>query len=336
MKPCTRVGLDVTWKCNATCKQCFYLRNPNFHNKVDIPLDQLKARVDEAKCAGCDHAVYVGFGEPSLYPDVLELTEYCHSQDMTTSMITNGLGAPKTYEQLIDAGMNHFHISSHGIGDVLDETLGHPGAFEKQETLKRYLRLLDFPYRTNTSMQQLNYKQLEDIAHNEIKYNVFHFVFLGFLPHYEWVGHVAEVAVHPGELRPEIERAAELLLGNGTHITIRYQPLCHLKPELWPYVTNARYVYFDPWEWNYTLDTVDPWGKAVTMGDSVACQTPCNECSAFRHCGGWNRTYAEAFDGADLQPIKEAPEMYKDVWGKDGGIFDLNPANSLTGTILPA
>ena len=145
-----------------------------------------------------------------------------------------------------------------------------------------------------------------------------------------------EVAVHPAELRPYIEDAADRLIEAGTYFTIRYQPLCHLAPRYWAYVVNARYVAFDPWEWNYSLQIHDLealWRDSVACGESTACHEPCDRCSAYRHCGGWNRVYAEAFSGAGLKAITEPPMIYADVWDTDGGLHNLNPANQLTGTI---
>jgi len=248
MKPCTRAGIEVTWKCNCTCKQCFYLRNPNFHAGIDIDLDKLKADVTFAKTKGIDHIVYIGYGEPTLYPHIVELTEYCNDLGLATSIITNGTGAMKTYARLHEAGIDHFHLSTHGVGGILDESLGHPGAYIKQQGLKAWMQDNDIKYRVNTSLQHLNYRQLSDIVDNELQFgdSFYHYIMLGFLPHYEWKGHVKEVAVHPAELRPHIEAACEKVLAAGKQLTIRYHPLCHLDPKYWPYVTNARYVYYDP------------------------------------------------------------------------------------------
>ena len=233
-------------------------------------------------------------------------------------------------------GMDHLHLSTHGIGETLDTIVGAPGAYAKQEELKAWLRADGWPYRVNVAVQQLNYKQLPALAAHEVESGAYHFVSLGFLPHYEWKGHVASVAVHPAELRPAIEDAADVLLKAGTLLTIRYHPLCHLRSDLWKYVVNARYVFFDPWEWNYPLETRDAarlWQEAVACGETVACHEPCSGCLAYRHCGGWNRVYAAAFDGAGLTPVREVPHEYAGVWERDGGLHDLNPANAETGTI---
>ena len=333
MNPCTRVGVDVTWKCQWRCATCFYLRSPKFHQGIDVPLDEVKAKIDKAKEGGLDHVVMVGYGEPALCANMPEIIDYSHSLGMATSMITNGACGLKRYQGFVAQGMDHLHISSHGLNGTLDAIAESPGAFAKQAELKTWLQANEVPFRTNVTMQILNYRELPDLASYEVSMGVYHFVFLGFLPHYEWHDHIRDVAVHPAVLRPYIEDGARTLLEHGCLFTIRYHPLCNLAPELWKYVVNARYVLFDPWEWNYSLqvhDTSALWRDAVQVGESVA--NPCEGCLARRHCGGWNRWYAAAFPGC-LQPIREIPAEYEAVWEQDGGLHDLNPANSCTGTI---
>lgn len=340
MKPCTRVGIDVTWKCQQRCLHCFYLRSPHFHKGQDVPLEEVTAKIDAAKSGGLDHVVMVGYGEPSLCANVHTILRYCHDHGLATSMITNGATGLNRFKSYFAEGINHLHLSSHGLGVTLDEIVGQKEAFARLSELKEWLASNDLPFRTNVTMQQRNYRELADLAGFECEHHVHHFVLLGFLPHYEWNAHLRDVAVHPAELRPYIEDAAEVALEHGSLLTIRYHPLCHLAPKYWPYVVNARYVFFDPWEWNYALQVHDLKSlldESVKCGETVAIHgEPCSSCMARRHCGGWNRIYAAAFDGAGLTPILEVPGEYREVWDMDGGLHDLNPANQASGTIVRA
>jgi hypothetical protein len=190
------------------------------------------------------------------------------------------------------------------------------------------------------TLQLLNYRRLPNIIANEIVWGARHCVLLGFLPHGDWFGHVTEIAVHPAELRPYIEQAADRLLAAGTPFTIRYHPLCHLRPDLWKYVVNTLYCQFDNTEWNYILDARDPevlWRYSVTMNDSVAHHgEPCDSCSARLHCGAINRHIFTAFNGAGLRAIQEPPEEYAAVWQTRGGLHDLNPAARLPSKLRSA
>jgi len=335
MRPCTRVGIDTTWRCNWRCRHCFYVRNPHFHSG-DLPLAPITAKIDKAREGGLDHVVFVGYGEPSLGGTTPHLIDYAHERGMAVSIITNGATGLHRFQGFVRQGIDHFHISSHGLDGTLDTIVETPGAFAKQAELKEWLAAEEVPFRTNVTMQLGNFRELPDLAEYEISRGVWHFVFLGFLPHYEWHDHVDEIAVHPAELRPYIEAGADRLIEAGVHFTIRYHPLCHLRPDLWKYVVNARHVSFDPWEWNYDLQVHDLerlWQHSVGLGEGVACKEPCSQCSAYRHCGGWNRVNAAAFGGAELAPIQEVPARYAEVWDSEGGLHDLNPVNRLSGTI---
>ena len=342
MKPCRKVGLDVTWRCNWRCAHCFYLRDPRFHSGMDVPMAEIRDKLDRAQAGGLDQAVLVGYGEPTLCRNLIEIVLECRRRGMATSMITNGAGPMRVYENCRELDMDHLHFSTHGVGQTLTAVCGDERAHEKQLALKHYMRTVDWPWRTNMAVQQLNYTEIADVVRQEIDMGCQHFVFLGFLPHYEWhesPDRIREVAVHPAELRPHIEEAAGLLDEAGVMFTIRYHPLCHLGARWWPHVTNARHVFFDPWEWNYELQVTDEaalWEASKRCGRAVACETPCGDCSAYRHCGGWNRWHAAAFDGADLSPIEESPEEYEGVWSLEGGLHDLNPANAHTGLLSEA
>jgi MoaA/NifB/PqqE/SkfB family radical SAM enzyme len=296
----------------------------------------MTARILAAKDAELNHCVFVGWGEPTCDPRLSELLDFIHEQGMASSIITNGMAGLDKYKTLYARGLDHIHLSAHGLGDTLDRIMGVPGAFVKQDELTQWLCDTGLPWRSNATIQQGNYKDLPQLAEFGCRRGVKHFVLLNWLPHYEQAVHTREIAVHPAELRPYVEEAADVLLAHNTLFTIRYFPLCHLSPQYWPYVTNAKYVPYDPWEWCQTPQCLD---LNIVKQDSerlrtnVACSQPCNQCLAARHCGGWNRTYVAAFDGAGLTPIQAIPDEYADGWEQEGSLFDRNPANQETGTL---
>lgn len=332
MIPCKRVGIDVTWHCNNKCRHCFYLRNPNFHKGKDAPPQQVYEKINIAHQNGLDQVVFIGQGEPSLCKNIKAYITFAHDRGMATSMITAGNTGLKRFQDYYIMGMDHLHISSHGIGDTLNDITGNDTTWDKQLELKKWLKEVQWPFRTNFTMQLNNYKTMVDTVQHEIDMGAAHIVLLGFLPHYEWQEHANTIAVHPEVLRPYIEVAAHRVLDAGLDLTIRYHPLCHLDSPLWPYVTNARHVFFDPGEWNYTLqveDTEQLWRDSKALGDSVTTHWPCDLCQAFHHCGGYNVALASTFpDALSAQGIdKEIPPCYHSRWWDRGSLHDLNPFN---------
>jgi len=324
--------VDVTYRCRCDCLFCFYRGSDKVRKPEDVPLQEVTDKIDTAKRGGLTAVAMVGYGEPSIAETVHDILNYAHGQRMSTSMITTGVTGLHRFKTFYRMGMDHILLSAHGLDGTMDEVLKHKGAFKKQAELMDWLRSEQLPFRTNTVLIQQTYRELPEIADYLIERGTWHFVFLGFLPHYKLPEYLPELAVDPRELRPYIEDAAERLLEAGVYFSIRYHPFCCLAPKYWPYVTNARYVFFDNREWNYPLQVHNVeqlWKDAVACGESVAVQgEPCSSCVARRHCGGWNRTMAANFPGC-VQAIREIPEQYQEVWDRDGGMFDLNPVNAL-------
>lgn len=341
MTPCASVGLEPSWMCNELCAMCYYRRDARLGTHIHRPLDEMKKEVDAAKRRGCTNAYLVGFGEPMLYRQVIELIQYATDSRMGSSVITNGAIPIKRYEQAYAAGLDHPHISMHGLGDQLSQITENKNAGAMQAKVLAWLRDSKLPFRTNTTVQRLNYTSLPAIAQAAIDYGVVHFVLINFLPHYEWKEHFNEVGVPTVESRPYIEAAADLVLKAGRLLTIRYFPHCMLAPRFWPHVTNACYVPFDPFEWenaHHDTDVEKVWKFAMDLGNQVAVQgKPCDDCRLKLHCGGWNKTSVQ-YDGGHIHALSDAdvPEQYRGVIGVRGGLHDLNPANAHCGFLRQA
>jgi MoaA/NifB/PqqE/SkfB family radical SAM enzyme len=340
--PCRTVGLDVTWRCNWNCTHCYYRHNDNLHTNQDVPLEQLLAKVDKGKAGGLRNVVLEGWGEPMLYPQLMGLLLACRERGMKTSIITNGAVKLDMYKKCyLEWGLDHLLISSHGQGEVLDNIAERREAFNKQLRLKQWLHDEGLPFRTNFVLMESNYRNCPDTVKQDVELGSFHVNLIGFQAHYEWSNAAASkgesytVAVDPAKLRPYIEQAGEIAVEAGRLFTIRYHPMCHLSPKWWPHIVNAKYVFFDPWEWNYSLQCLDIEQLKMAsfrMGASVAGRQECNNCIALRHCGGWNRNTA-LVSHAELLPIVTPPQEYQSVWWEDGGLHTLNPANSYDGVV---
>jgi MoaA/NifB/PqqE/SkfB family radical SAM enzyme len=337
MKKCTRVGIDVTKRCNWKCQTCFYRYKQDFNTPYDRTLTDVMQETERAKARGCDHAVLVGWGEPGLWPYLIDWIKEVQKLGMTSSIITNGSVAIGHYAKMRDAGLNHLHVSAHGIGETLDTISGIPGSGEKQLKLMQWLQQEQWAWRMNMTVQQANYQELASIANTCIMHGCRHIISLGFLPHYDWndPNKMREVAVHPGVLKPYIQAVADEVIGynvisttpdNYVMFTIRYHPMCHLDEEYRKYVVNARYVLLDRWEWDYGTAGLPPeshWNECLNIGNSVAIQTaPCTRCGLQMHCGGWNRVYAAGFNGAGLEGVTMPIETQV-----PGYLHDQNPAN---------
>jgi len=331
MKPCKVVGLEnVTWKCNWNCTHCFFRRAKDLHTNKDTSLDRLKREINAGKSRGCNSVVLCGKGEPMMHSRIDEIIAYISGIGMKSLIITNGSMGIGKYQRLYKLGLDHLHISMHGLGETLDKISERKGAGRKQMELLEWLNKESNPFRINITLQQLNHQEVFNIAEKAVQFGAFHVSLLNFLPHYHWKSRTKEVAVNPIELINILEKSMKHMEGKVI-FTLRYFPMCLLKPDYWKYVTNTRFVLFDPWEWDYgcySEDVEKVWRAAIIMGRVVAIKgEPCDSCLLKEHCGGWNRFYAHAFNFEGLKAIKEIPDELKEAVDQKGGLFDLNPAN---------
>ena len=345
MRACSRVGIDLSWRCNWNCRTCFYHFDERLHKAVDKPLVQIQQEVDAGVRRGCDHALAIGWGEPAIAPSALDFITYCKTKGITSSMITNGAAPLERYQAFFEAGINHVHVSVHGLGDVLDSIAGVKRAAAGQARLERWLADNGKPWRSNSTLQQENYRQLGEIVADVLEHGARHVVLLGFLPHYHWgdPAKMRTVAVHPAELQPQVERCLDRIAEAGRLATLRYHPMCFLRPEYWKYVVNARYVLFDPWEWDYghcDADVNRVWPHALGLGAGTeVAGPPCSQCCMQLHCGGWNRFYVQGLN-IELRALteKDVPQEHRRYLTRPGHWHDLNPANHAPGffTTAPA
>lgn len=336
MRPCKVVGVDITYRCPASCRACFYKRSNLIHKSQDVPIEEVKAKINRGLDGGLDGVTICGYGEPASCPNTQEIIRYAKSLGMWISMISLGVAPVDRFKEYFDLGLDHILLSLHGVGQVHDEIVGLPGAFAKQHVLREWMTANGIKFRSNVTMQQANYKTLPEIAEYGCSTGVHHFVLLNVIPIYEWEHHASEIAVHPADLKPYIERASDIILEDGRLLTIRYVPFCGVSPRYWKYVTNAKFVFWSNDEWNYELQAKDKtalWEASLRMARHLGVKgEPCQSCLAQKHCGAWNAVYAAAFPGC-ISAIREVPAEYADVWKTEGGVFDLNPANAKSGTI---
>ena len=335
MNPCRVVGLEsVTWKCNWNCKHCYFRRFSESHTNVDTPLNYLKQEINAGKSRGCDFVTLCGKGEPMLHSQVNEIISYISTIGMKSLIITNGSVGIERYRRLYDLGLDHLQVSMHGLGKTLDKIAEREGVGQRQMKLLEWLDKESLPFRINTTLQRLNHEEVFDIVEKAVQLGAFHVSLLNFLPHYHWKFHVKDVAVNPIKLVDTLEKSMEYM-EKKVLFTLRYFPMCLLKPDFWKYVTNAQFVLFDPWEWEYgycSEDIEKVWGAAVGLSEAVRIKgEPCDSCLLKSHCGGWNKVYAQAFNFEGLKAIKEVPDELKEAVIQKGGLFDLNPANIANG-----
>ncbi|MDD5394917.1 MAG: radical SAM protein [Thiothrix sp.] len=328
MKPCTRVGIEVTGRCNANCVSCFHRWSPEVKARGDKTLAEVLAEAADGQRRGCDHVVIVGSGEPGIWPHLLDAIREFTRMGLSSSMISNATLPVSTYEKVREAGMNHLHLSIHN-GFNADIVMGQKGATQRQQAVVEWLGKEKWAWRANMTIMKGTYDSIIGTALKCFNYGCRHIVSLGFLPLYGWAAdfdRARQVIVDPKESSPYISELAGIMESQeGVTFTIRYAPMCLLPKQYWKYVTNARYVVYDPWEWEYQSSHLSPealWTRAKDFGDSVGIQgEPCASCDLQIHCGSYNRTMFAMFPDMGICAIED-----ENIPKIPGWLFDQNPA----------
>ncbi len=103
----TCAGIRLTRNCNMKCMYC----NIQNTKREDLSIDEWKEALKILKSLDIKDVVLLG-GEPTMYPNVVELVDYLtHELGMSCSLTTNAFGNFDVVKELLDAGLASLGVS---------------------------------------------------------------------------------------------------------------------------------------------------------------------------------------------------------------------------------
>lgn len=120
---------EVVNTCNARCRTCM-----RWKEKLDptmLSTNEGKMLIQQLAASGVLNLTFTG-GEPLLRKDIYELVEFAKTQQLSTSLYTNGLLLnARRAKEVIDSGLDLIYISLDGSTPALNDDLrGITGYFE--------------------------------------------------------------------------------------------------------------------------------------------------------------------------------------------------------------
>ena len=158
-----RGTLDLTYRCNNTCRHCWLWLSPAASEaSLELSLDEIKRIVDEARKMGCQ-AWSISGGEPMLRPDFAEIFDYLTYKAITYSLNTNGtLITPKIANMLTREGRKMVALYG-ATAEVHDDVTRTPGSFEATMQGFAYLKEAGAGFEVQIIPMRANFHQYDQM-----------------------------------------------------------------------------------------------------------------------------------------------------------------------------
>lgn len=345
-----RAVLDVGLKCPHSCAFCYYSYLDNSSDQFrGMRLAKFRSLEDcKQILLGLQRNGFVNFditgGEPSLHPNIVELTHYAHRDlGLKGRLITLGqyllrklpsCSQGKLIEELLDAGLTNFLLSVHAVDEQLFQKITGE-SWDRIRAAMCYLDDRDFHYTSTTTVFNWNYEHLPDIALELLKHKVYMHNFVVMNAYYHWAKDDKAFGVQAkyAEVFPYLSAAIDVLESHQIAVNVRYAPLCALRGYEKNLVGGVG-VRYDPYEWMNKAGHLggDPefcasplkihesgvdagWvyreasnleGQVIARRARKVFPSICRSCTARTACDGVDAQYLQHHGSDELRPYRES------------------------------
>ena len=154
----TEVHFSITNRCDANCPGCYVDSGKKMGGELGF--EELKNAIDKFSEIGVFNLAFGG-GEPSLYPRLIELAEYCKKKDIVPNITTNALSMTEEMAKKFKI-FNQIHVSLDGLEKYYDDE-GSNKTFEKIDAGIRLLRKHNEHVGLNVVVSNRNIEILDEI-----------------------------------------------------------------------------------------------------------------------------------------------------------------------------
>lgn len=310
-KLCKRGVLYVTPVCNLKCRFCYYRF---IKERQHPPIFVLKQEADRLRFEYELEAVdLTGYGEPTTYPLLNELVEYCDEIGLKPTTITNGQLTPIIQKLINEGHIDDFLVSVHDIGKDYDYLVDVKGSWERLKKTLNLLKEQKMKFRTNTTITKLNLPRLKEIIKLVSSYGSRIHNFIIFNPHEgtDWADKMnVTFQAKYSEIEKPLKEAIDYANEIGLWVNVRYMPLCMMKGYE-QHVCNFHQWIYDPYEWeegsgnNIHLKTEEDYISFVKKKVSVNhFKKECENCANREICDGIYPQYVKRFGDSEFIPKK--------------------------------
>jgi radical SAM protein with 4Fe4S-binding SPASM domain len=136
------IEVELSRECSFDCGCCHLHGRPR---AARLSPETVRSLIREARALGARRLILRG-GEPTLYPDLLELLGYGREQGLQLEILTNGSGIDRGMaERLFALGVRVVLKRDSLVPEIQDQLAGQPGAHQVIEAAYRNLREAGYP-----------------------------------------------------------------------------------------------------------------------------------------------------------------------------------------------
>lgn len=322
-RECEKAEIRVLMPCNQRCTFCFVNREADSASK-----EALEAAVDEAVARGVASIIFTG-GEPTLSPHLEALVARSHAAGVECVGIqTNALRLNQDglAERLVDAGLNHAHVSLHAKDPERYKTI--TGFGTPDETVAGARLVADRGVEVSISfvINRANYDHVAETVRYIHEHLPSALLIVSVaretsaLPERPW-----DTTLLPyGEAAPAFVEAFEVAKATGLRAisagTCAFPP-CVLSDEQLSLYGHLAAVGKRDLDWAEVGDGEASAGEAPTHRLFV---DACDGCQLRQRCPGIDRSYLERWGAGDFRTIRvpqpelerrvDNPASWRDAW----------------------
>jgi len=290
--------IQVTRKCNQRCIICSSPPTDRF-----LSFQKAKKQINELISKGYKEIVLTG-GEPTLYPYLPDLINYCVKKKILPRIITNGqLISDFDYLKKIKrAGLKHLHLSIYSHKKKVQEKITQNKESLKniKKALNNLKKISDIKTDINITINKYNADHLsETVSWLLEKYNfIKHFVFNNLDPFRNRASQNPQTIPRLNDFESELHKSLKILEKNGKTFRVERVPLCYLS-EYEHVSTETRKIVKKEDRIIYFLDKRGRFKQNQWFYKKARCCNVCflkNICAGLYHRGGY-------YDEKELYPV---------------------------------
>ncbi|MEY3011656.1 MAG: hypothetical protein RIT45_391 [Pseudomonadota bacterium] len=290
--------IQVVRHCNHFCGFCSNPTTPYVHT-----FDTMKVLVDDFVDRGYFGIILTG-GEPTLHPELPEITAYARDKGLHVRMITNGwrLAERDFAKKMAEAGLQHAHVSVYSHRPEVEERLrGVAKSFEKARAAVDNANEFGITININCVINKLNCDHLHETIAFWIEHHphIRHFVWNNLDPSMGRAEVNQDQYLHRlADFEWSLTEACRMLARTGRTFRVEKVPLCYMTEFAWASTETRKIVKGEERIVHFLDDkqTVrqTTWGHLYAEG--------CRACRLQPICGGlFDR--GNGYDPAELAPV---------------------------------